>query len=304
MVDVSIIIVNYNTKDMLRNCIDSIMEHTYDIDYEIIVVDNNSNDGSKEMLQSYYPNIKKILNDENLGFAKANNMALYISDGKYILFLNSDTRIEYNVILNMKNIYESIDKCGLLGCELLNKDGLVQQSYFIEFGLLKNFFKQIGITRLYKTLFMRKRGTYKVDWVFGACMFIRKDIVLRLKGFDESIFMYGEDMDLCYRVMKSGYKVLYTNYEHIIHYGGASSEKSFSDSKRAIMVFKGYIYFYSKHFSKHTAKIFIWSKLTEYSIKYRLFNMVYYISRNDNISKRANGNKMLYSALRDALLSI
>lgn len=304
MVDISIIIVSYNTKDMLKNCIDSIFEYTHGVSYEIIVVDNNSSDGSKEMLQQCYPNVKKILNSENLGFAMANNVALSISHGEYILFLNSDTCIEYDVIPKLKNIYEEINKCGLLGCKLLSKDGLAQQSYTIEFGLLKNFLRQIGIMKLYKTLFLRRRGTYRVDWVFGACMLIKRDIVLKLKGFDENIFMYGEDMDLCYRAKKLGYKVLYTNCEYIIHYGGASSKKSFSGYKRAIMVFEGYKYFYLKHFSRRTYKIFLFSKLIEHYVKYKLCSITYRIIQNDGINQKINVNKALYSTISNTLASI
>ncbi len=252
-IDLSIIIVSFNTKKITKNCIDSINRSLYNskIKYEIIVVDNNSYDGSKELLEKLAKDKStKVVyhqTNDNLGFGRGNNVGVKIAKGKYILLLNSDTIVLNRAIEKLYDFYlKNEKKVHFLGAKLLNKDLTPQPSaaYFftlpVVFAALLLKGDYWGLTRFSPNKFCQ------VDWISGACILTKKSIYNRLGGFDKNIFMYMEEVDLLYRARKLGYKTYFYNQAQIIHLGSASSGgKTFP----ILQVYKGFLFFYKKHYS-------------------------------------------------------
>ncbi len=239
MKDVSVIIVNYNVKDLLANCIDSILASSGSLEIEIIVVDNNSFDGSVEHIGKKFkdnPSVKIIESKINLGFAKANNLGSKAAEGKYFLILNPDTIVQEDTIEKSVKFYESISRIGVLSCKLVLPSGKLDLACRRSFpapsvavyrilGLSKLFPKSKLFSR-YNLTYLDENGTYEVDAVCGAFMLIRKDIYEQVGGFDEDYFMYGEDLDLCYKIKKADYKIYYYSGTSTIHFKGESTRKS------------------------------------------------------------------------------
>lgn len=237
--DVSIIIVNYNTKELTRNCLCSVFEQTKDIRFEVIVSDNGSSDGSVEMIREEFPQVILLENGKNLGFGRANNRGLKIARGKYVFYLNSDTVLLNNAVKLFFDYWESSpekDRIGALGCNLVDTAGNVIHSYgpfpsykreiiallyslaAIFFNELMQFlgFKQIHVMKKNKT----ERITGEVDYITGADLFVKND---RYAVFDERFFMYYEESDLEYQMYQNYKKRLLIDGPVIIHFGGASS---------------------------------------------------------------------------------
>lgn len=239
-IDVSIIIVNYNTKELTRNCLNSIYEQTKDINFEIIVSDNGSTDGSVEMIKTVFPQVILIENNVNLGFGAANNRGLKFAKGKYIFYLNSDTLLLNNAVKKFFDYWEkSNEKLGALGCVLFNKDLKEVTSsanfptYIREFVLLiKLFLESVGIKKIYYKLRnkspIQKRGL--VDFVCGADLFLLNN---ESALFDERFFMYFEESDLQYRLNRQGFIAKIIETPRIIHLCGGSEKQ-----KKEIYSFK------------------------------------------------------------------
>lgn len=252
-IDLSIIIVSFNTKEITKNCLDSINRSLINskIKYEIIVVDNNSHDGSKEMLEKYSQDKKNhtfyFQTNDNLGFGKGNNFGVKKSRGKYLLLINSDTIVLGRSIEKMFYFYlKNEKKVHFLGPKLLNAD-LTPQPSACHFFTLPVVFASLllkgdywGLTRFSPEKFK------KVDWVSGACILTKKSYYNKLDGFDKNIFMYMEEVDLLYRAKKIGLNTFFYPEAKIIHLGSASSGgKTFP----ILQVYKGFIFFYKKHYS-------------------------------------------------------
>jgi len=234
--DISIIIVNYNVKDFLYKCLESIYKAIGNLNVETIVIDNDSLDGSVEYLEPIFPKVNFVSVGKNIGFGNANNLGFQIAKGKYILILNPDTIIEEN---NLKIMYDYMEKnpqIGIAGCKVLNPDGSFQlpcrrgfptpwASFCKLFGLQKIFPKS-RLFAQYNQTFRSIDETYYIDAVIGAYMFTRADLIEELKGFDPDFFMYGEDIDLCYRAKRLGFEVAYLHTTTIIHYKGKSTKRS------------------------------------------------------------------------------
>ncbi len=234
--DISIIIVNYNVKDFLFKCLKSIEIASINLNIETIVVDNNSTDGSTSFLKNKFPSVKFIQNSENLGFAKANNIGFNLASGKYYLILNPDTILSEDTLQVMFDYMELNQKTGIAGCKVLNPDGTFQvqcrrgfptpwASFCKLFGL-QTLFPKSKLFAQYNQTFRSIDETYQIDAVIGAFMFARADVIKQTGGFDEDYFMYGEDLDLCYRVKKIGYNIVYNHSTTIIHYKGESTKRS------------------------------------------------------------------------------
>jgi GT2 family glycosyltransferase len=239
--DLSIIIVSFNTKNLLTTCINSVLKYTKGINFEIVVVDNASDDGSGEAAKKL--GVKVIENKTNPGFAAANNQGVRVSKGKYVLFLNSDTEIHDNVLEEMVAWMNLNSKSGVVTCALKNADGSMQATggYF---PTLLRVFSWMTIQDIpfvdsiikpfhpyhSKALFFKGDSFYKsekeLDWVTGAFLLTRRNILEDIGGWDEKFFMYVEEVDLCYRVKKLGYKIWYLPKWNITHLGGASSKTS------------------------------------------------------------------------------
>lgn len=247
----SIIIITFNTKKITAECLQSIFDSLRDkkINYEIIIVDNASSDGSFQYFSNLAlgnPQVRYIYNKKNLGFSKGNNQGLKLAKGEYILFINSDTIILNKAINRLLDYYQkNEDKVHFLGPKLLNNDFSPQPSagYFfnllVVFGALFLKGDKIGLTRF------SPPKIKKVDWISGACILTKKQILKKLNGFDEKIFMYMDEVDLLYRAKKKGYSVYFYPKAKIIHYGSASSSQTYP----ILQLYRGLLYFYKKHHS-------------------------------------------------------
>lgn len=246
MTILSIIILSYNTEALTLRCIKLIVsqykEELKNGGLEIVVVDNASSDGSVEAIQNYSSKLKIIQNERNLGFAKGCNVGAKESKGKYILFLNSDTQVLDKGFLKMIEFMDSNEKIGILGGKLLNVDHSPQPSTGKFYNLFNLFLMLAGGER-FGLLRKSPKNIEKVDWVSGACMMIRQSAFGQLKGFDENFFMYIEDMELCFRARQLGFLTYFYPNIEILHKELGSSNRSFA----TIHIYKGLLYFYSKH---------------------------------------------------------
>lgn len=250
---VSIILVNYNGAGFLRKCLNSITEQARDIEYEIILVDNASTDESQQIIKPEYPTVKLIESNENLGFSRGNNLGAQYAVGEYLLFLNTDTYLIENSIRILSQYLSSHANVAVVGSRLLFED----RSFQLSAGHLPNVLVECGdkirhgfdqmfhalSSGLNSSLFSKAK---EVGWVTGACMMVRKDVFGEVGGFDENIFMYFEDKDLCKRIADLGWKVMYCPTTSVVHLlGGSSSSRekeAGSEHYRASQV-----YYYRKH---------------------------------------------------------
>jgi GT2 family glycosyltransferase len=249
MVDVSIIIVNFNTKELIRACIESIYENTKEISYEIIVVDNASSDDSTAMLKRDFTEVKLIESKVNGGFAYANNLGIKKSSGRYVFLLNSDTIIVKDVIEKMIKYMDENDKIGMLGPKLLNKDLTHQTSIsgfptfkrevyhmyklknVLKIPFVKSFFVKFGgkfgskDVEQYMKNFQNIEEPEEVQVLVGAALLIRRQVIEDIGMLDERYFMYYEEIDFCLQASKANWSRVYYPYVEIIHLIGQSSEK-------------------------------------------------------------------------------
>ena len=232
--DVSIVIINYNTYDLTTDCVHSVIEFTKDLFYEIIVVDNASKAFNENEFRARFPEVKLVMCEKNLGFAGGNNLGNQYATGKYILLLNSDTYLKENAILTTFKYLEARPKVGVVSARLIFPDGR-HQSVAQRFPSPK--YLMIELFRLQKLLSKREAGKLllgaffnhdentEVDWVWGAYFMFRKEILeqLPLKKLDDSYFMYFEDMQWCMDIKKIGYKVHFCADAEVVHIMGGSS---------------------------------------------------------------------------------
>ena len=251
--ELSIIIVSYNTKAITQNCLKSIFKSLEKsrLNYEVIVVDNGSTDGSIKLLNDYelrITNLKNIFNKKNIGFGPANNQAVKEATGKYVFMLNSDIVVLNNAIEDLLDCYKKNEnKIHFLGGKLLEKDGITPQPSCGPFYSLPVIFAALflkgdywGLTR-YSPNQLRRVG-----WISGACILTKKEYYEKLGGFDEGIFLYMEEIDLLYRASLKRLNTYFCPCARFIHIGFASSG---SKSSPIINVYRGFFYLYKKHFS-------------------------------------------------------
>lgn len=232
MLSVSIIIVNWNAKEYLLRCLQSLITEGSTSNTEIIIVDNASKDGSQEAIRQHFPYVKLICNDKNLGFARANNIAIRLSSGKYVCMINSDATVRNGCIDRMRSYMDENPGVGVLGPMILNQD-LTLQTSFMEFpSLRKSFYKALGLHRIlphskyfssYPTNRPHQDTPSTVDVLSGCFWMVRRDAIEQVGLLDESFFLYLEDVDWCKRFHEAGWNVVYFPHAQAIHYGQASS---------------------------------------------------------------------------------
>jgi GT2 family glycosyltransferase len=260
----SVIIVNYNVRHFLEQCLKSVSEALNGIEGEVIVVDNNSVDGSVEMVRSKFPQFRLIDNKENVGFSKANNQAIRISSGEYVLLLNPDTVVQEDTFTKCLDFMDQTPDAGGLGVQMIDgkgrflpesKRGLPTPSvaFYKVFGLSK-LFPGSKLFGEYHLGYLPKNQVHQVDVLSGAFMMLRKEVLDQIGLLDEDYFMYGEDIDLSYRIIKAGFKNYYFPETRIIHYKGESTKKS--SVNYVIVFYKAMVIFARKHFSSKNAGVF------------------------------------------------
>ncbi len=247
--DVSVIIISFNTKELTRSCIISLQNMTAGVKYEIYVVDNNSTDGSAEMIEKEFPNVYLIKNSENIGFGKANNQAIKLSDAKYVFLLNSDTILLNNALKILYDKMELTENRSVACCggALFNED-LTNQISYGRFPTIKALIYYYSLSRIYPKTYKKKyfmAGILEneeeliVDYVTGADMFIRKNVLNDVGYFDKDFFLYFEETELCSRFIKANYKNKIFSEAKIIHFCGMSP---LNEKKREIFLKSMYIY--------------------------------------------------------------
>ena len=228
----SIIIVNWNTRNLLQNCLSSILDSHLNLKYEVFVVDNASKDGSVEMVQEHFPMVKLIANEINLGFSKANNQAIKRSSGEYILLLNPDTTVKSCTLAKMVSFMDNHKDVDILGPKILSPDETVQFTCARNFpNLCLEFFNVSKLDRKfpksklfgsYLISYWNHLNSREIDLLSGACMLIKKEVFKDIGLLDESFYMFYDDVDFCYRAKRKGYTIYYYADVSIIHYGGGS----------------------------------------------------------------------------------
>ena len=259
---VSVVIVSFNTRNLLRDCLRELEGETKDIASEVFVVDNNSADGSADMVEAEFPEVSLIRSSINLGFAAANNRAFPQCKGKYVVLLNSDAFLRASALQRSIDHMESRPAAGLGGAKLVGRDGSWQPSARMFPSLLNEFLSMSGLSAKFakSRLFGRQDRTWadqgepaEVDWVPGAFSIIRRDVLEQIGYFDESFFLYYEEVDLCWRIKKAGYEVWYWPDIEVVHLGGESSKtmNSLSMSKSGAQLtlwrMRSELIYYRKH---------------------------------------------------------
>ncbi|MHA2096966.1 MAG: glycosyltransferase family 2 protein [Candidatus Hodarchaeales archaeon] len=250
--DLSIIIVNWNTKKLLVECLDSIYASPPNSEYDIWVVDNSSTDGSPDMMRNRYPEVNLIDNNENIGFAKANNQAFQKCQGEYILLLNPDTVIKTDAIEKLVHFLNQTPDAGMVGARLVNPDKTLQVSAFPVPTLSKEFWRLFHLDHFvpFANYPMEKwdlDSVREVDTLLGACILIRREALGKFGLFDEEYFIYSEEVDLCTRLKKGGWHLYWLPSAVVVHYGAQSTQQVAEEM--FLRLYAGKILYFRKHHS-------------------------------------------------------
>ncbi|MBT4635014.1 MAG: glycosyltransferase family 2 protein [Candidatus Marinimicrobia bacterium] len=231
MIDISVIIVNYNVKEYIINCIDSIQNFTSEkLNYEIIVVDNASEDGSTEYIENNLPAIKLIKNADNIGFSRAVNQGVNMAQGEYLFLLNPDTKLVEDSLNILHSFISENPQIAAIGPKLINKSGKTQKSFWRKPTLINTLLSiyHLEIFNQKKNYGKRNMGeTLAVDSISGGAFFVRGNLFNALNGFNENLF-WMEDIDCCNRIRKQGFEIIYLPETKIIHFSGKSAEKNWT----------------------------------------------------------------------------
>lgn len=267
----SIIIINWNTRQLLASCLHSIQAHVTGLDFDVWVVDNASSDDSIAMLTADFPTTRIIRNVENVGFARANNQAMRQSTGEFVLLLNSDAFLTPDAIESLMAVMRDHPKAGIVGARLLNADGSFQASHTPFPQLGQEFMMLTTLGRLLHGYYYPsrgpeiERGPQTVDYVQGACLLARRTAFDQVGLLDEGYFMYSEEVDWCYTIIQGGWEVWYQPAAAIIHLGGASSRNR--PIGRETDLYRSRVRFFRKHYGAAAATSLIGLILTIAAIK-------------------------------------
>lgn len=258
MLDLSIIIISWKMKDMLKKLLLSIEQYTTDIIYEIIVIDNNSQDGTSEMIKGEFSKVHLITNTSNLGVARARNQGLKIASGRYLLILDADMVLKENSFMHLMRFMDQKQDAGLTGCKLVFPDNTIQPSSRRFPTLLAFLFRRLEFIpwiRNSRTLRWHEMADWdrsdirSIDYVIGACQMIRREAFQDVGFLDENIFYGPEDIDFCSRMHKQGWKIYYYPFTSIVHYEQRVTKKKLF-SKLTWLHFRGIVYLFIKHRGK------------------------------------------------------
>jgi GT2 family glycosyltransferase len=241
--DLSVVIVNWNTLERLRDCLSSITEQLGSVAHEVIVIDNDSSDGSPEMVENEFAEVRLVRNTENTGFGRANNQGMRLARGEWFLLLNSDTVLTDDSVAHLFEKVRHDPKVGIAQCRIVFPDGRTQFTTYRFPGVGRAAFEAFG---LYKLVPKERAGSIlltgywnydeerEVDWVAGAFMLLPREVFEQTGGFDESIFMYGEDLEWCYRIRDRGWQIRYYPDATIVHFDHASADIRWGQERIAL----------------------------------------------------------------------
>jgi len=286
--DLTIIVVNRNGARVLSPCVRSIIKQTSEIEYELIVVDNASTDGSADRLAEEFPMITIVRNDRNIGFAAANNIGMRMSKGKFVLLLNPDTEVLDGALQKTVAFMVSTPRAGIVGCKLVYPDGMLQPSVR-SFPTLWNIFSEaffiyriLPKSRLFGKYYMTYFDygmTSEVDWASGAFLMIRRNVIDRVGELDEQYFMYAEELDYCYRARQYGYSVIYFSGACIIHHWGGVQT---TNDTLIYWGQKSQILFIEKHFTGIKKYMMISVKCVGIAIRIPMYVVAALVTLNAN----------------------
>ena len=245
---VSVILVNYNDRPHLGDCLSSLASSVCQLGAEVIIVDNASTDGSREYVEQEFPEVRVIVNPVNAGFAAANNQAVRESRGNRLLFLNTDTVVFPETVGFLMEELDRNPEAGAVGPALIRRD----RSFQVSFGSRVSFFSQLwqkyALNPYYRRRLPRLSGSREVGWLSAAFLLVRRDVFEKAGRFDENFFIFFEDIDLCYRIRKSGYRLIFLPGARALHEGGATTAAL--KYRRRVEYVKSQLYFYGKHGSR------------------------------------------------------
>ncbi|MCF7560360.1 glycosyltransferase family 2 protein [Sabulilitoribacter multivorans] len=290
----SIVILNYNVRYFLELCLKSVQEAITNIDAEIIVVDNNSEDDSCIMVKELFPDVKIIENKENFGFSKGNNIGVAQAKGEYLCILNPDTVVAEDTFMKVFEFVKTIDNLGIVGCKLINGVGDFLPESKRNIPYIEAAFKKLfGNSNEYYAKHLSENETGKVDILVGAFMLLKREVYHKIGGFDEDYFMYGEDIDISYKALKLGYTNYYFGNTSVIHFKG---ESTLRDKNYARRFYGAMQIFYKKHFKKNVLfDILVWLGL----------RVVYLFSKTpSNDVKRINKYYFISDKMNENLKSV
>ncbi len=301
-VDVTVIVVNWNTRDLLARCLRSLYDAAEGLTLEVIVVDNASQDGSVEMVRERFPQVRLVENDENVGFARANNQAMPFATGRYLLLFNSDAVATPGAIRALVSLADSEPRAGVVGAQLLNPDGTFQASYTPFPTLWQEFLILTGLGRAmlgdhYPSRGPEEeRGAQIVDRVEGACMLVRREAYEQVGGLDERYFMYAEEVDWCYAMNKAGWQVWYQPAAKVIHFGGGSSRHR--RPQREGDLYQSRVRFFRKHYGDWPARLLKVQLYTLTAIKLVVHKALRFLSGGKK-GRPVISLRMLHARLRE-----
>ena len=257
MIDLSVVILSWNVRDLLQQCLASLTTHHCPLSTEIIVVDNASSDNSVEMVRAEFPQVKLVVNATNRGYTGGNNDGMAVATGRYVLILNPDTQVVDDALATLVNYAKAHPEAGVIGPQLLNPDGTVQSSRrrfpTCATALFESTWLQsIAPRRVLRDYTMDDRPdaeTQEVDWVVGACLLVPRQVIEQVGVLDEGFFMYSEELDWCRRVKQAGWQVVYLPQAQVVHHMGKSTDQ---------VVAQRHIYFQTskvRYFRKHHGRL-------------------------------------------------
>lgn len=248
--DLSIVIVNWNTRDLLVRCLGTLSSGAQGVSYEVVVVDNASTDGSRDGVKRDFPEVRLVSNTSNVGFCAATNQGIRASSGCYVLLLNSDTEVRDGALARMVGYMDRHAEVGIVGPKLRNRDGSLQLSCGIPPSLSTELFNKMLLHILfpfYKLGDWDHRETRTVGWVSGACLMARRAMLDRIGLLDERMYMFYEDIELCLRARRRGWHVVYLPSSEVIHLGGQSVQQDFG--RMLVVSQRSTFYFFQKHYT-------------------------------------------------------
>jgi N-acetylglucosaminyl-diphospho-decaprenol L-rhamnosyltransferase len=290
--DLSIIIVNWNVKELLRDCLTSIQQNQETIRLEVIVVDSASRDGSPDMVESDFPWVKLIKSNQNLGYPRGNNVGIKASSGRNVLILNPDTVVLDDALGILVNYLELHIDVGAVGPQLLNNDGSVQSSKRRFPSLITGLFESTWLESLAPKYVLEKYYAQDlpddqendVDWVTGACLIVPRHVIDHVGLFDEGYFMYSEELDWCRRINDAGWRIVYLPQAKVVHHVGKSSEQAVTE--RHINFQQAKLRYFRKHHGRISAGIMRAVLLANYSWQLALEGAKGLVGHNRNLRRQ------------------
>ena len=256
---ISIIIVSWNTAGFLENCLASIMANPPTLPFEIWVVDNASTDDSPRMVREKFPQVHLVENRENVGFARANNQAIQRCTGKYILLLNPDTLVASGALQALVDFLDKHPEAGAAGAKILNPDGSLQISSHPRPTLSRELWRLFHLDGLspyseYPLPQWETNQAQEVDVLMGACLLLRKDVLDQVGFLDEDYFIYSEEVDLCYRIQRAGWRLFWVPQAEVVHFGGQSTQQA--PTEMFLNLYHGKIKYFRKHNGWSAAQVY------------------------------------------------